>query len=142
MYFDRLERVLTEQKAVLAVDTHPLTRNVIIHCRRGFDLADLNNPFLRLDIVSADPASDGGERPQHTLAQLDSYVRMLSGGEMNLALMVVKLFVALVTRQLGAQLLEWGIEAALRALIRSGAESRLSRRTSPVSNTRPLLRAA
>jgi hypothetical protein len=114
-YFAALRRVLVEHPDVVQVEVNPLTASVVINCRPGFDLTAPGNRFLRLKVAPAGSvAPSAGEAWLHPAA-LDRRIRTLSGGEIGLIAFIIKLVVAIVTKQLGPQLIEWGAEALVRA---------------------------
>lgn len=112
-YFAALERVLFEHPDVVRVHSNPLTAGVIIECRKGFDLTAQHCRFLGLQMLETKGAlptsgcpvpmarpSDGIDGPLPTLA-------LASGA--------LKLIVAITTKQVAVQLVEWVVDAIIQA---------------------------
>jgi hypothetical protein len=114
-YFAALRRVLVEHPDVVGVEVNPLTASVVINCRPGFDLTAPGNRFLGLQVALGGSAAPSAGQTWLRPAALDRRIRTLSGGELGLVAFIIKLVVAIVTKQLGPQLIEWGAEALVRA---------------------------
>jgi hypothetical protein len=114
-YFAALQRVLSGHPEVLSVDVNPLTASVVINCGPGFKLTALSNRFIGLEVLPPqNPGSPAREVCRRAVA-LDDGIRAFSGGEMGLASFIIKLVIAIATKQVGMQLIEWGAEALVHA---------------------------
>ena len=107
----RVKRHLLEHPDVLAVQLNPVTASLIIECRRGFELTAGHRQLLGLGIrepTNARPAYRclGSAAPHHEINGM-SGILMLSH--------VVKLIVAISTRQIGPQLIEWVLAGVIQA---------------------------
>jgi hypothetical protein len=109
-YFAALERVLIPHPNILRVDSNPLTASVIIECREGFELTPQQQQFLGLQIRGA---NDIGQ-PDYVV-QSGYVTGALSANGFTFAVLILKLIVAITTRQLGVQLIEWFIDACVQA---------------------------
>jgi hypothetical protein len=114
-YFAALQRVLSGHPKVLSVDVNPLTAGIVINCRPGFDLTALSNRFIGLEALPPPNPGSPTRRVCSRAAALDDGIRAFSGGEMGLASFMFKLVIAIATKQVGVQLIEWGAEALVRA---------------------------
>jgi hypothetical protein len=114
-YFTALQRVLVSHPKVLNVEVNPLTAGVVINCRPGFDLSTWDNRFIGLEVLPPPKADSPARRVCSRAAVLDNGIRAFSGGEMGLASFIIKLVIAIATKQVGVQLIEWGAEALVRA---------------------------
>jgi hypothetical protein len=118
-YFANLRRQLIENPEIVRIEVNPLAASVLILHLEGFDLRDLRNPFLglELDCVARLPAV---RRPAaRPIASLDRGLRRVSGGEIDLAAVILKVALVVITRQSVLQLVEWIAGAVLRAAIKS-----------------------
>ena len=113
-YFAALERVLVKHRDVVRVHSNPLTAGVIIECRKGFDLTAQHRRFLGLEMPEAKgvlPAAGGCPayvaRPNDGIGALP--------GALTFASVTLKLIVAISSKQVGVQLIEWVIEALAQA---------------------------
>lgn len=110
-YFAALERVLAEHPDILRVHANPLAGSVIIECRQGFDLTAQQRRFLGLEMLereSALPAHRGHQALPNE--EIDAVADALA-----FAPMIFKLVVAIMTRQVGLQVIEWAIDAFAQA---------------------------
>jgi hypothetical protein len=113
-YFAALRHALLQHPNVLGVHANPLAASVVIECRDGFAFLTQNHRFPGLEL-----------RPVQTRAPAQNQLPTLTGGPdsgrcsrtgtIGLAAVLIKLLVALATRQLGAQLIDWVVAAAVRA---------------------------
>lgn len=124
VYFESLERVLHQHPDVLQVHSNPLTAGVIIECRKGFELTVQHRRFLGLEmepdgILRANSWSGYDARPSER-------IDLLSPGTLTFAALILKLVVAITTRQVSVQLIEWIIDAFVQAA-RHEAQGRAAR---------------
>jgi hypothetical protein len=105
-YFAALERVLIQDPKILQVDSNPLTASVVIECREGFDLTTEQRQFLGLEVVETRPVARTSYLAASRRDRGDS-----SDSGFGIAVLILKLVVAIATKQLGAQLIGWLIEA-------------------------------
>ena len=121
-YFAALERVLAEHPDILRVHANPLTASVVIECNRGFDFTAQQRRFLGLEMLereSALPARRGAKAsPNEEIDAADALA---------FAPMIFKLVVAITTKQVGLQLIEWAVDALAQAARRE-AQRRSARR--------------
>jgi hypothetical protein len=115
-YFTALQRILVDHPQVVSVEVRPLTASVVINCRPGFDLSMLRNRFIGLDVHPPPSAGSPGRQMGRRAAKLDDRIRAFSGGDVGLASFIIKLVIAIATKQVGPQLIEWGAEALVRAV--------------------------
>ena len=113
-YFDALKHVLLGHRDVIGVHANPLTTSVIIHCRQGFDLTAHGPRLFGVQLLPASESGTASSQTQH-LMRLDDEVNTISKGAIGSAGLVLKLIAVVATKQLGAQLIEWVIEAFIRA---------------------------
>ena len=130
-YFEALKRVLSEHPDVLGVHANPLTASVVIECREGFDLTAHGPRFLGVEVLPANASGPASGQPRH-LMRLDDEVNTISKGAIGFAALVLKLIVAIATKQLGAQLIEWVVEAFIRAAMHD-ANRTVARRRVPIA---------
>lgn len=114
-YFTALQRILVGDPQVLSVEVNPLAASVVINCRPDFDLSTLTNRFLGLELLPQPNRASPARQMCRRAVKIDNGIRALSGGEVGLASFIIKLVVAIATKQVGVQLIEWGAEALLRA---------------------------
>lgn len=112
-YFAALERVLFEHPDVVRVHSNPLTAGVIIDCRKGFDLTAQHRRFLGLQMLETKGASP-------TSGYRAPVVRPNDGSDflpptLTLASAALKLVVAITTKQVAVQLVEWAVDAIIQA---------------------------
>lgn len=112
-YFAAVERVLVEHTDVVRVHSNPLTAGVIIECRNGFDLTAQHRRFLGLEVLEAKSLPPTGGRPAH-IAPPNDEIDALPGA-LTFASLALKLIVAITTKQVSVQLLEWVIDALAHA---------------------------
>jgi hypothetical protein len=120
-YFTALQRVLISHPQLLYVEVNPLTASVVINCRPGFDLSTLSNRFIGLEVLPRPNADSPARQMCRRAAELDNGIRAFSGGDVVLASFIIKLVIAIATKQVGAQLIEWGAEALVRAAKRQSS---------------------
>jgi hypothetical protein len=118
-FFSSLRRQLIEHAEIVGIEVNPLTASVLILHRAGFDPSDLQNPFIGLDIAGLEIRPAARPRTTQRISNLDGSLRRLSGGEIDLASVILKLALAVLTRQPALQLVEWIAEAVLHAAIKS-----------------------
>ena len=115
VYFAALERVLIQHPNIVRVDSNPLTASVIIECREGFELTPQQRQFLGLEICEGkDIGRDIGQRGY--VVQAGNGTGALSENGFTFAVLILKLIVAISTRQFGVQLIEWSIDACVQIL--------------------------
>jgi Heavy metal associated domain 2 len=141
-FFSNLRRQLIEHAEIVQIEVNPLTASVLILHRAGFDPSDLQNPFLGLDIAGVGARSATRRGAAQHVANLDGSLRKLSGGDIDLASVILKLALAVVTRQTALQLVEWIAEAVLRAVIQSVTGPARPAPDTVESQPRPVLLAA
>ena len=110
-YFEALKRLLLKHPDVLGVHANPLTASVVVECRQGFDLTVLGPRLLGVEVLEANAYGPASSRPRY-LMPLDDEVNTI---EIGFSGLVLKLIVAIATKQVGAQLIEWVIEAFIRS---------------------------
>lgn len=135
-YFAALGRALAEHPEIRKVTIKHRTGSVIIWCLDGFELGGgVRIPGLQ--ISEAPARSRPVHQAQRNLAAIDARIRAASGGQVGLATFIIKLFVAVVTGQVLAQLVEWTVEG----LVQRAAAQVAMAREAPVSSA-ALLAAA
>jgi hypothetical protein len=102
--FASLQRALLRHPDVLEVHANPSTAGIVIRCRPGFDPVEAVAQFPGLEVIPAEGFADA-RRP--TSADSES-----------LAFLAVKLLIAIATGQLPSQLIDWGVDAILKAATR------------------------
>jgi hypothetical protein len=113
-YFAALQRALLEHADVLEVDVNPLVTSVVIRCRPSFNLAASANWLRGVEVLSSEESSAANRQPLRAAA-IDEPIRALSNSEFGLAFLLIKLLVAVVTKQLSMQLIDWIVDALLYA---------------------------
>jgi hypothetical protein len=114
-YFTALQRILVSQPHVLSVEVNPLAASVVINCRPGFDLSTLHNRFIGLQVLPPPNAGSAARQVCRRAVELNAAIRAFSGGDVGLASFIIKLVIAIATKQVGAQLIEWAAEALVQA---------------------------
>jgi hypothetical protein len=123
-YFTALRRALLQHPDVLGVHANPLTASVVIECRDGFAFLTQNHHFPGLELRPVQ--TQGPARNQlPTLTHGPDSGHSSPTGTIGLAAVLIKLLVALATKQLGAQLIDWVVAAVVRAA--SAERDRLAR---------------
>ena len=112
-YFAALERVLIQHPNILRVGSNLLTASVIIECREGFELTPPQQQFLGLEIREAKNVGRDIGQPGYVVQSGDG-ADALSENGFTLAVLILKLIVAITTRQFGVQLIEWVIDACVQ----------------------------
>jgi hypothetical protein len=112
-FFAALERVLIEHPGVVRVHSNPLTAGVIIVCRKGFDLTAQQRRFLGLQMLETKGALPTSGCPARMAQPNDGIDSLLP--TLTLASGALKLIVAVTTKQVGVQLVEWVVDAIVRA---------------------------
>jgi hypothetical protein len=123
-FFTRLQRQLAEHPEIVSIDVNPLTASVLIVHHAGFRSEELCNPFLGLELATGEDLPRVRQDAHQRISELDRRIQQLSAGEVDLAAVLLKLTVAVATRQAGWHLLEWMAETLLRAAIKSVAARR------------------
>jgi hypothetical protein len=122
-FFQNLRRQLIDDPEVVEIEVNPRTASVLIKHRGGFDLNVLRNPFLELDFDGAGTQLRARPAAERQVTRLDNSIQRLTGGEVDLATFLVKLALAVVTRQPPLQFLGWIAEVLVRAFIKSKTAS-------------------
>jgi hypothetical protein len=109
-YFAALQCALRQHPDVLGVYVNPLAASVVIDCRDGLAFVRQNYRFASLELLPAQvhdcggnaaaPGPDGNHSTRNTSSCL---VEPL-----------MKLLIALATKQVGAQLVEWAVAAIVQ----------------------------
>lgn len=120
-----LRELLLEHRDVLAVQLNPLTGSLIIDCRKGFELTARHRQLLGLNIREPMEARSAHRAPGRVPA--DHEVDGLAG-TLILAYLL-KAIVAIGTRQIGAQLIEWVVDCVVQTA-KSEAQRRAADRKS------------
>jgi len=113
-YFAALQRALLQHPDVLGVRSNPLAASVAIECRHGLAFLSQNHRLPGVELMSV---------KAHAIARsgFPTFARGPDGGDpsptgaIGLAAVLIKLLVALATRQLAAQLIDWVVAAVVRA---------------------------
>ena len=114
--FAALQRVLERRPGVVSVHVNALVASIVIHCRDEFEIASVRHCFDGLELVlpvSSSPASLWARQiapTQHTHDRSESSFCLVG--------LVVKLTIAIVTRQLEALIRELILESAAQVLVR------------------------
>jgi hypothetical protein len=127
-YFSNLQRSLSAHADVLKVGVNPLAASVVIRCRESFNPTCLDNPFLGLALV------ESATRKAPALVRSKTGFQPLPGPEPDLGSVASKLVIALLTRQLGAQLIEFCVEALVAAAIKRAKVRRFDPLPKPVGS--------
>jgi hypothetical protein len=112
-YFAALERVLIQHPNILRVESNPLTASVIIESREAFELTPQQRQFLGLEICEAKDIGRDIGQPGYVV-RAGNGTGALSENGFTFAVLILKLIVAISTRQFGVQLLEWFIDACVQ----------------------------
>ncbi|MBB4189341.1 hypothetical protein GGE07_006023 [Sinorhizobium terangae] len=113
-YFNELRANLLACEGVLAVQVNPLTATVLIEHNEPCDVTALNHG---LDLANARPEPVCERQTLPPVARIDAHIRTLSGGEMDLGALIVKVALALISRQPGGLMVELGVKAATRSAL-------------------------
>lgn len=142
-FFENLRRQLSGCEGVIDIQLNVRAASIAIVHRECFDLEVLRNRFLDLD-MQVPGAQPVGERSiTGRVADVDRMIRTVSGGEEDLPSVLAKVAVAVIARPSPLQLLEWIVEAALRAILKwMSAPSAQIRRAALTSAGPSLLVAA
>jgi hypothetical protein len=124
-YFAALERILMAHPDVVRVQLNPLTAGLIIECQKRFDLTAEQRRFLRLEVLKPNGALPGSSS-QSYVARPDDGIEALSGA-LTFASVIHKIIMAITTKQVGVQVIEWVIDALVQAA-RHEARRRATRR--------------
>ncbi|WEX89900.1 hypothetical protein PZN02_005232 [Sinorhizobium garamanticum] len=116
-YFDELRTNLLACEGIVAVQVNPLTATVLIEHDESCDLTSLDHLLSGLDRANARREPLCERQPLPPVARIDAHVRTLSGGEMDLGSLIVKVALALISRQPGGLIVELGVEAATRSAL-------------------------
>jgi hypothetical protein len=108
-YFAALRRALLNHADVLEVDVNPLAASVVIRCRPGFNLAASANRLRGVQVLSSEESSAVNRESQRAAA-MDEPIRAMSNSEIGLGFLLVRLLVAVVTKQLPMQLIDWIVD--------------------------------
>ncbi|WP_147707860.1 HMA2 domain-containing protein [Microvirga massiliensis] len=142
-YFANLRRQLGDHPEIVRIEVNPLTASVLILHREGFDLQDLRNQFLGLELDCAERLPVVRRPAARPIARLDSGLRQVSGGEVDLAAVIMKVALAVITRGSVLQVVQWIAEAVLRAAIKSVIDpDRQTRNAVQLPSRQALLAAA
>jgi hypothetical protein len=117
-YFAALRRALLQHPDVLGVHVNPLAASVAIECRDGFAFLTQDHRFAGLELRPVQAHALGLLGPGSSLVGASAYSLGRDTGEVGavgLAAPLIKLLVALATKQLGAQLIEWALAAVVAA---------------------------
>jgi hypothetical protein len=112
-YFAALERVLVKHPSVVRVHSNSLTAGVIIECLKGFDLTAQHRRFLGLEMLEPKGVLPAGGCPAYVARPNDGIGTL--PGALTFASVTLKLIVAITSKQVGVQLIEWVIEALAQA---------------------------
>ncbi|MBH5397557.1 hypothetical protein HZZ13_07085 [Bradyrhizobium sp. CNPSo 4010] len=126
-YFAAVERVLIEHPDVVRVHSNPLTAGVIIECRQGFDLTAQHCRFLGLQMLETNGALPTSACPAPMAQPNDRIDDLLP--TLTLASGALKLIVAVITKQVGVQLIEWAIDAIVQAARHESRRRAIGRQT-------------
>jgi hypothetical protein len=130
-HFAALQRALLSHSDVVHVGTNALAASVVIYCREGFDIGTIASQFGGMKVIS----SRGGILSDVQWRNPEKEHTILWP---NIALLLIKILVAILTKQLPSQLVEWGLDALLRE---AAQPANWNGRRSPrlVQGARPLL---
>jgi hypothetical protein len=115
-YFAALQRVLARRPDVISVRVNALVASIVIHCRDGFEITSISHCFMGLELVLPAPGSPAGPRTRQIASA--QRIRDRSRSSICLVSLVVRLTIAIATKQFEALIREWILEAAVRALLR------------------------
>jgi len=113
-YFAALRRALLHHPDVLGVHTNALAASVVIECRDGFAFPTQNHRFPGLELLPVEAHASTQSPLPAVICAPDGGHPSPTGG-IGLGAVLIKLLVALATKQLGAQLIEWVFAAVVRA---------------------------
>ncbi len=125
-YFAAMQRALLQHSDVLRVHVNALTASVVIECKDGFAFLTKNHRFPGLELlpieilpaVGACRAGTGHSWP---------------AGETGVAMILIKLLVALATRQPGTLLIGWIFAAVARTVSDEARRTAEAQRLLPAS---------
>ena len=132
-YFAALRRALLQHPDVLGVHVNPLAASVVIECRDGFGFLTRNHRFAGLELlpVQAHVPSDNPPPDFVDGSQREHLSPVSPAGSIGLVALLIKLLVALATKQLGAQLIEWAAAAVVVAARGEGRRIAAPQRLAP-----------
>jgi hypothetical protein len=113
-YFAALEWVLIQDPNFFSVESNSLTASVIIECRAGLDLTAQQRQFLGLEMIETSDVGRANSPRGYLVACADDTFDLSEGG-FTLAVLILKIILAITTKQFGVQLIEWLIEACFQA---------------------------
>jgi hypothetical protein len=120
-YFVALKPMLETHPDIVSVRVNALVASIVIHCRDGFEITSLRNYFIGLELVV--PASGSPTRPQARQIASDQRILGRSGSagstsSICLVSLMIKLTIAVATKQFEALIREWIAETVVRVLLR------------------------
>jgi len=110
-YFATVQRALERHSGVVFVRVNPLVGSVVIHCLDGFAIASVGHCFAGLELV----LPPCGSAARHNVPAQRFHNG--SKGSICLASLIVKLTIAIATRQFEALIRELILEAAVQPLV-------------------------
>src|SRR5215475_11743385 len=110
-YFATVQRALERHSGVVFVRVNPLVGSVVIHCLDGFAIASVGHCFAGLELV----LPPCGSAARHNVRAQRFHNG--SEGSIRLASLIVKLTIAIATRQFEALIRELILEAAVQPLV-------------------------
>lgn len=111
--FAVLRRALESRPGVLCVRVNPLAASIVINCSDGFEIASVHDCFAGLELLLA-PSSLPARAPQ--IAHAQPVHRGLQSA--SFVGFIVRLAIAIATRQFVAVFRELILEAAMQVLLR------------------------
>jgi hypothetical protein len=111
--FAVLRRALESRPGVLCVRVNPLAASIVINCSDGFEIASVRDCFAGLELLLAPSSLSGRAR------QIDHPQPVRRGSQSASFLgFIVRLAIAIATRQFVAVFRELILEAAMQVLLR------------------------
>jgi len=111
-YFATVQRALERHSGVVFVRVNPLVASIVIHCRDGFAIASVGHCFAGLELVLPPCRSTASLWTRHNVPAQRFHDG--SRGSVCLASLIVKLTIAIATRQFEALIRELILEAAVQ----------------------------
>jgi hypothetical protein len=119
-YFAELQRALERHPDIVSVRVNALVASIVIHCRDGFEITSVRNCFVGFELVLPPSGSPAGPRARQIAPDQRIRGRSRSAGSISsicLASLVVKLTIAVATKQFEALIREWIAETVVRVLL-------------------------
>jgi hypothetical protein len=126
-YFAELKRDVMKQPGVVAVHVNALSASMVIECGNSLKLLAGNPRFGGLELFDGEPSLPADNPLVHSVRG-DDLNELQYGDAIGLIGILIKIIVAIATKQLGVQLTEWVFAVAAQSARREAAAIAARRR--------------